>query len=294
MGGGIPGRARRVGRAAGRPLSDASDDGLDPGLDPGRDGAPDDGLTRALAGLAGRGSLLLALDFDGVCAPLVDDPARSRMLPGTRAALLALADAGCRVALVSGRSLESLLDVARPDPGWLVVGGHGAEVAGGRGGAGRLSQDQAVLLAHVGADVEALVAGAPGSRVEHKPTAVVLHTRLADTDVAAAVAAAVLAGPGARPGVHVRRGHDVVELAVVVVDKGTALQALRTQVHARAVLYAGDDVTDEDAFAVLDPEAGDVGVKVGPGPTAAGYRVAAPAQVTGLLERLLREIRGRA
>ena len=276
-------------------MSDASDDGLDPGLDPGREGAPDDGLTRALAGLAGRGSLLLALDFDGVCAPLVDDPARSRMLPGTRAVLLERADAGCRVALVSGRSLESLLDVARPDPGWLVVGGHGAEVAGDeRGGAGRLSQGQTALLAHMGADVEALVAGAAGSRVEHKPTAVVLHTRLADTDVAAAVAAAVLAGPGARPGVHVRRGHDVVELAVVVVDKGTALQALRAQVDARAVLYAGDDVTDEDAFAVLDPEAGDVGVKVGPGPTAAGYRVAAPAQVTGLLERLLREIRGRA
>ena len=276
-------------------MSDASDDEVDPGLDPGLDGEPDDGLTRALADLAGRGSLLLAVDFDGVCAPLVDDPARSRMLPGTRAALLALADAGCRVALVSGRSLESLLDVARPDPGWLVVGGHGAEVAGDeRGGAGRLSQGQAALLAHVGADVEALVAGAPGSRVEHKPTAVVLHTRLADTDVAAAVAAAVLAGPGARPGVHVRRGHDVVELAVVVVDKGTALQALRAQVDARAVLYAGDDVTDEDAFAVLDPGAGDVGVKVGPGPTAAGYRVAAPAQVTALLERLLREIRGRA
>ena len=43
---------------------------------------------------------------------------------------------------------------------------------------------------------------------------------------------------------------------------------------------------------MLDVRAGDVGVKVGPGPTAAGYRVAAPAQVTALLERLLTLLQG--
>ena len=266
-------------------MSGAPGDGLGDALDPG--------LDHALVALAGGGPLLLALDFDGVCAPLVDDPARSRMVPGTRAALRALAAGGCRVALVSGRSLESLLAVAEPEPGWLVVGGHGAEVPRGeQGGPVRLPEAETALLARLVADVEALVAGAPGCRVEHKPTAVVLHTRLAAADVGARVTEAVLAGPGARPGVHVRRGHDVVELAVVVADKGTALQALRDQVGARAVLYAGDDVTDEDAFAVLDARAGDVGVKVGPGSTAAGYRVAAPAQVTALLERLLTWLQG--
>jgi len=266
-------------------MSDARDPGLSDGMDAG--------LDRALAALVGGGPLLVALDFDGVCAPLVDDPARSRMLPGTRSALGALAAAGCRVALVSGRSLDSLLAVAEPEPGWLVVGGHGAEVPEGEQGGGvPLPEAETALLARLVADVEALVAGADGSRVEHKPTAVVLHTRLAAADVGARVTEAVLAGPGARPGVHVRRGHDVVELAVVVADKGTALQALRGQVGARAVLYVGDDVTDEDAFAVLDAPAGDVGVKVGPGSTAAAHRVAAPAQVTGLLERLLTLVTG--
>ena len=255
--------------------------------------ASDDRLDLALSVLTGLRPLLLALDFDGVCAPLVDDPARSRMLPGTRAALLALASTGCRVALVSGRSLESLLAAAEPEPGWLVVGGHGAEVGwSGPGRPGGLPEAETALLARLTADVEALVADAPGRRVEHKPTAVVLHTRLAAADVGARVTGAVLAGPAARAGVHVRRGHDVVELAVVVADKGTALQALRGQVGARAVLYVGDDVTDEDAFAVLDPGAGDVGVKVGPGPSVAGYRVAAPVQVTALLERLLTLLRG--
>ncbi len=73
---------------------------------------------------------------------------------------------------------------------------------------------------------------------------------------------------------------------VVGADKGTAVQALRARTGAAAVLYAGDDVTDEDALAVLDAAAGDVGVKVGPGATAAGHRVGSPEQVTAMLARL--------
>lgn len=231
------------------------------------------------------GPLLLALDFDGVCAPLVDDPTASRMLPGTRQALTRLTGDGCLVALVSGRALGSLRELARPEDGWLLVGSHGAEHGTGER-EDRLEDALADLLADVTAEVERLVAAHPGSGVEHKPTAVVLHTRRAAPDVAGAVTAAVLDGPGAREGVHVKRGHDVVELTVVEADKGTALLGLRERTGAAAVLYAGDDLTDEDAFAVLDPAAGDVTVKVGDGDTAAACRVGTPEDVTALLERL--------
>ena len=74
---------------------------------------------------------------------------------------------------------------------------------------------------------------------------------------------------------------------MVTADKGSALQGLRARTGAAAVLYAGDDVTDEDAFAVLDAGAGDVGVKVGPGPTVAAGWVGSPEDVTALLRRLL-------
>jgi len=49
-------------------------------------------------------------------------------------------------------------------------------------------------------------------------------------------------------------------------------------------MYAGDDVTDEDAFAVLRSD--DLGLKIGPGASLAGYRVQGPdemAQVLALL-----------
>lgn len=252
-------------------------------------------LDAALAAFAARSPLLVALDFDGVCAPIVDDPTTSRMLPGTRAAVGRLEDAGCRVALVSGRALSSLVAVADAEPGWLLVGGHGAEVGAGAGdgppgdgppGDVLLDEAQAALLLEVTAEVEALAADAPGTAVELKPTAVVLHTRLADPETALHTTETVLEGPGNRPGVHVRLGKDVVELAVLQADKGGALLGLRARTGATAVLYAGDDVTDEDAFAALDPVAGDVGVKVGPGPTAAGHRVRDPEEVTVLLDRL--------
>jgi trehalose 6-phosphate phosphatase len=75
-------------------------------------------------------------------------------------------------------------------------------------------------------------------------------------------------------------------VTVVQADKGTALRHLRQRLGARAVLYAGDDVTDENALATLDPAAGDVGVKVGPGDTAAGHRIDGPPDVAVLLSSL--------
>jgi trehalose 6-phosphate phosphatase len=72
---------------------------------------------------------------------------------------------------------------------------------------------------------------------------------------------------------------------VLQVSKGLAIDTLRGRLGADAVLFVGDDVTDETAFARLGP--GDVGIKVGEGETAAGYRVDTPEDVTEVLEKLL-------
>ncbi len=80
---------------------------------------------------------------------------------------------------------------------------------------------------------------------------------------------------------HLLRGKQVMELTVISTDKGRALEALRKQYHASAVLFIGDDVTDENAFATLRPD--DLGIKVGSGATAADVRVADPGAVADVL-----------
>jgi trehalose-phosphatase len=125
--------------------------------------------------------------------------------------------------------------------------------------------------------------------LEHKPTAAVLHTRRADRPIAAAATRAALEGPARWEGVHPIAGKEVVELAVTDVTKGSALRLLRARTGPASggVLYIGDDVTDERAFAVLDDDAGDVTVKVGEGDTAARHRIADPPAVARLLQAIV-------
>ena len=80
-------------------------------------------------------------------------------------------------------------------------------------------------------------------------------------------------------------GKAVLEFAVISTDKGEAVDILRDQHDASAVVFFGDDVTDEKAFRRLRD--GDVGVKVGPGDTLAGYRIATPDDVAAALAYLL-------
>ena len=119
-----------------------------------------------------------------------------------------------------------------------------------------------------------------------------MHTRTATPDDAARLTAAALA-LGDRDGVDVLQGKNVVELSVLDVTKGRALETLRSELAVQGLLYAGDDVTDERAFAALRPQ--DVTVKVGPGATAARWRVADPAELAAVLGRLADLVeRGRA
>ena len=80
-------------------------------------------------------------------------------------------------------------------------------------------------------------------------------------------------------------GKAVLEFAVISTDKGEAVDILRDQHDASAVVFFGDDVTDEKAFRRLRD--GDVGVKVGPGDTAARYRIETPDDVATALEYIL-------
>jgi len=251
-----------------------------------------DALLTALGSLADdrdRRPLLVALDFDGTLAPLQDDPSASRIIPAGVDVLARLAGtSGVALALVSGRAMHDLHVLAHVPEGTFLIGSHGAERArvttfGLDRDVVQLTDEQADRLASLGAEAARIARGRDGVWVETKPTAVVVHTRLAEESVAEPAEQEAIA-LGERLGSGVLHGKDVVEISVLRASKGEALRALREELGAPVVLYAGDDVTDEHAFEALRDD--DVTVKVGHGTTAARYRVDGPDELVAALATL--------
>ena len=246
-------------------------------------------LRAAIRQIAATEHLLVAMDFDGTMAPIVGHADDARPLPRSAAAFAGLAVLPrTTTALISGRALASLRAVASPPVNTLLIGSHGAEAWLGPGSTGlTLDPEQKALLAEVRAVLADIVKEAPGTMLEDKPAGVVLHTRLAPDDVADDAVAAARSLLQDRKGVFLKDGKRVLETSVVNASKGEGVTFLRQITGATGVLFAGDDTTDEDALARLEP--GDVGVKVGLDFTQAQYRVEAPVHVAELLEVLLQE-----
>lgn len=233
--------------------------------------------------------LLVALDFDGTLARLVDEPMTARATPEARAAVDALLAApDTLVAFVSGRSLRDLRVIAEHDDASPIAlaGSHGAEYwLPGVGVRAEIDPASASLRDELAEQVAAAIADIPGAWVEPKTFGFAAHSRLVEAAQTGEVhrRADELVARLA-PGWRRREGHHLTEYAFRAEGKDAAVATLRAHTGATAVLFAGDDVTDEDALASLGP--GDLGVRVGAGETAATVRVADTGELAGLLTEL--------
>lgn len=231
----------------------------------------------ALARLAAAEELLVAVDFDGTLSPLENEPMTARMLPAARVSVNALlALPRTTVAFVSGRSLSDLRVIAEHDDESLILlaGSHGAETWVPGSGTEPHPEDPSdiVLRDILQMKAEQATAGMDGVWIEPKTFGLGVHTRRADDATEAAaqeVVDAILARDA--PGWRRRTGHNILEYSFRHEGKDVAVAHLRATTYATAVLFAGDDVTDEDALASLSE--GDVGVHVGTPPTAASVCV---------------------
>jgi trehalose-phosphatase len=241
-----------------------------------------------LRAIASADSVLIALDFDGTLAHLVDNPDDARMTPECAHVLTTLTNQpGVHIALVSGRSIHDLKRVAEPHPRWWLVGSHGVEILGPDGSGIDITPEPDA------ADREALwqafgdvAAQFSGVWVERKSQGAAMHTRGVSSEVEKSVHALLLPVID-QFGVPLttRRGHGIVESALRASNKGDGIAALRGYLSPEVVVFMGDDVTDEDGFAALGP--GDVAVKVGTDPTIAPYRILDPDNVSRFLESLV-------
>ncbi|VXB01799.1 Trehalose 6-phosphate phosphatase [Microbacterium sp. 8M] len=242
----------------------------------------------ALSALARTPRLLVALDFDGTLSPHVADPMTARALPEAVAAvnrLTALPDTF--VAYASGRSLHDLREVTEHDDSSriLLAGSHGAQFWFPDTGEETDLSTEPADKAEVIDELRSLIADLDGVVYEPKTFGFGVHTRTAapGQEELAFVRVEKWA-PQRIPTWRRRTGHHLREYSWRDEGKDVALSRLRSHVQATAVLFAGDDVTDEDGMRTLSGE--DVGVRIGAGETAATLRVPDPAAFAVLLDAL--------
>ena len=157
-----------------------------------------------------------------------------------------------------GRAIESLEQVAELPDDVLLVGSHGVEIRlDGPDDAPRPRRRGARTASTCSSEVLEDVAGRLDNVwIEPKPAGFALHTRLA-TDDDSQDRAPRSARRDARPrstASTVREGKNVLEFSVRSHDQGRGASSTSGGTpRPTAVFYAGDDVTDEDAFARARP-----------------------------------------
>lgn len=225
---------------------------------------------------------VLGFDVDGVLAPIVEHADDARLPEGVWADLDRIARRAT-LAIVSGRSLDSLATLFDFPADAHVLGSHGLEERGS--GTIELTDDEHYTLDQLTTlGTKAVDAIGDGAWLEHKVASVVVHTRSADPTAAAEAVVVLQRLANLVDGAIVKPGSEVVELMARHGHKGDALVSLARRLGTRARFFMGDDITDEDAFASLDPAG--ISVRVGPGPTRAMFRLDSPVEVAAFLADL--------
>lgn len=197
---------------------------------------------------------VLAFDFDGTLAPIVAVPGAAGMRDETRHLLVAISELR-PVVIVSGRSVADVTPRLHGVRTAAIVGNHGVEPSAAMAGAKRTVAGWRPLL-------DATVGRLAGVHVEDKVYSIAVHYRHASSP---RMVREVLAEVRRQLGdaVRVTEGLALVNLVPAgAPTKGDAVRWVEARLSARVVLYAGDEETDEDAFAVLD-QTRSVGVRIG-------------------------------
>jgi len=188
---------------------------------------------------------LIAVDFDGTLAPIVDDPAAARATPAATAALVQLAGLAGTVAIITGRPAADAARFAGVTavPGVIVLGHYGMQ----RWERGRLtSPEPPPGLSRARAELAAVLAAAgsgDGTFVEDKGDALAVHTRRAGQPQAEL--------DRLRRPLAELAGRLVLELRPPGADKGAAIRDLVAERQPYAILFCGDDLGDRPAFAAV-------------------------------------------
>jgi trehalose 6-phosphate phosphatase len=198
---------------------------------------------------------MMALDFDGTLAPIIDDPESAHADPAAVAALSRLGALLGSVVVITGRPVRTAVRLG----GFREAEGLQSMTVLGQYGVERWDADEDRFdlpptpdgITHVQEELPGLLddLGLHGARVEDKGRAIGVHTReLADPAAAFEALAAPLESLAARYDLRLEPGKNVWEIRAPGIDKGDALRAIVAEKRAEVVIFAGDDLGDLPAF----------------------------------------------
>jgi trehalose 6-phosphate phosphatase len=189
-------------------------------------------------------NVVVAFDYDGTLAPIVDAPEKAAMRPRTELLLKRLAELyPCIV--ISGRAESDTRARLRGIRLRSVIGNHGVEAWKGMNGFASEVRRWRPLL-------DRQLAGHPGVTIEDKTYSIAIHYRRSRAKRrvrAAALRAASLLGA-----VRIVGGKQVINLLPRnAPHKGDALERERKRLGCDTAIYVGDDETDEDVLGLDQP-----------------------------------------
>jgi len=232
--------------------------------------------------------LAIFLDFDGTLVPFRRRPGDVRVPNRVKQILQRLArHRKVSLAIVSGRRIRDLQTVFAFD-GLRCFGLHGAETGGGKP---ILPKKTRLALARAKREARVQLGVLPGIWLEDKVHSLAIHYRGASQAIIRegnAVLLNVLAP--LRHSLVVLEGEKVWEiLPRQFTGKGATVAALLSAMPRRTLaIYAGDDSTDESAFAALPDH---ITIHVGPRHgSRAQFELRNPAEVLRFLSRVEKEL----
>jgi len=198
---------------------------------------------------------LIATDFDGTLAPIVEDPEQAYADPKAVAALGRLGEHVGAVAVITGCPVRTAVRLGRFGgvaglQSMIILGQYGVERWNAADDEYLIPPDPPRIRA-VAEELPRIldVLGMPEVRIEDKGRAIAVHTRsLSDPKAALAELEGPLSDLAARHGLVLAPGKNVWEIRAPGMDKRAALRAIVDETGAHQVVFAGDDLGDLPAF----------------------------------------------
>ena len=238
--------------------------------------------------------VIILLDYDGTLSPIALRPELASLPAKTREVLSRLnLNDKFEVGIISGRSLADIKALVGLE-GLAYAGNHGLELECSKGSFVHPAAVSArPRLKKIYSRLAPKLAEINGVIVEDKGFSLSVHYRLVEKSAVERVKTLfreVIEAPRKGGEVRVTEGKKVIEVRPPVDwDKGRAVEWLlgHYRVESPLVIFAGDDVTDEDGFKFVNQISG-ISIRVGgeSPATSAAYYVRSPGELSLALDKL--------